>query len=517
MAKTKDVVAERNAHLVAPAALIEDLADVNDVPEAEQAATDFLAERLAQSTRPGRKSPFVVVAAQIAADAVAITAALLLAYWWRFDSDIAPFYTSRSISTYILMLVITVLTLLVVFNVSGLYNLRRGTSRVDEFYKISQGVSMGAVGAIAVSSVVMGDAFVYSRLILVAGWLLSILLVTADRVLFGYVIGVLRSRGVSQQNVLLVGMGEPANNIIERMRTHPEYGYRVSGVLRLDGVDEPRKVFGPPILGTVEDVARVSSELRIDEVIVAVSGASHSALLDIISRCAQANVSIRIYPDAFQLITEQEVNVNDLGGLPLLSVKDVALRGWNRTLKRGFDIVASAVGLILVSPLLLIVALAIKLDSSGPVFFIQERVGLDGKTIDVIKFRSMRVDAGNQPGWTTANDPRRTRVGQWIRRFSIDELPQLINVLLGEMSIVGPRPEQPFFVQRFSRMIPNYMRRHTEKAGITGWAQINGMRGDTSIEERTRYDLYYVENWSLLLDLKIIVRTLARLVKGDAY
>ena len=258
----------------------------------------------------------------------------------------------------------------------------------------------------------------------------------------------------------------------------------------------------------------MAREQRADEVIVAMAGASYQELLEIVDLCADVNVGLKVYPDAFQLITER-VDVGELSGVKLLSVKDVALRGWNRMLKRAFDMAFSAAILVLTAPLMLLLAALIKLDSPGPVFFIQERVGLDGQPIQMIKFRSMRVGADKErAGWTTPDDPRRTRMGRFLRRFSLDELPQFINVLLGEMSVVGPRPEQRFYVQKFSRTIPKYMLRHREKAGITGWAQVNGLRGDTSIEERTRLDLEYIETWSLLLDLKIIARTVLHMIRG---
>jgi len=194
-----------------------------------------------------------------------------------------------------------------------------------------------------------------------------------------------------------------------------------------------------------------------------------------------------------------------------LTVRDVAQRGWRLALKRAMDIVGATVGLILLSPLMLLIALLIKLDSPGPVFYVQERMGLDGRPFLMLKFRSMRADAEIEgPGWTRPDDPRRTRVGALLRRLNLDELPQLINVLLGDMSLVGPRPERPIYVEQFRRVIPRYMERHREKAGITGWAQINGLRGDTSIAERTKYDLWYVENWSLWLDIKILLRTLVQ-------
>jgi exopolysaccharide biosynthesis polyprenyl glycosylphosphotransferase len=207
-----------------------------------------------------------------------------------------------------------------------------------------------------------------------------------------------------------------------------------------------------------------------------------------------------------------EVSIGELGGLPLLTIRDIALRGWKLTLKRAVDLIGSAVGLVVLSPLMMLVALLVKLDSPGPVFYAQERMGLDAKPFWMLKFRSMWEDAEAKTGpvWAAKDDPRRTKIGASIRRFSIDELPQFINVLLGEMSLVGPRPERPVFVEQFRQSIPRYMDRHREKAGLTGWAQVNGLRGDTSIAERTKYDLWYTENWSLLLDFKIILRTLIR-------
>ncbi len=215
-----------------------------------------------------------------------------------------------------------------------------------------------------------------------------------------------------------------------------------------------------------------------------------------------------------------QISIDDLGGLPLISVRDVALRGWKLTLKRALDLVGSAAGLVLLSPLMLLIATLIKLESRGPVFFVQERMGLDAKSFPVIKFRSMRQDAEKDgPGWTTEDDPRRTRMGSILRRTNLDELPQLINVLLGEMSLVGPRPERPVWVQQFRQSIPRYMERHREKAGMTGWAQVNGLRGNTSIWERTKYDLWYTENWSLWLDIKILIRTVikAMSMRSSAY
>jgi exopolysaccharide biosynthesis polyprenyl glycosylphosphotransferase len=209
-----------------------------------------------------------------------------------------------------------------------------------------------------------------------------------------------------------------------------------------------------------------------------------------------------------------EVNIGDLSGLPLLAMRDVALRGWRLTLKRGVDMILSGILLVFASPFMLLIAFLVKVDSRGPALFTQVRMGLDAKPFPIFKFRSMRMDAERDgPGWTTQDDPRVTRIGHLLRKTSLDELPQFINVFLGHMSMVGPRPEQPAFVEQFRELVPRYMERHREKAGITGWAQVNGLRGDTSISERTKYDLYYIENWSLWFDFKILILTAIKFLR----
>ena len=257
---------------------------------------------------------------------------------------------------------------------------------------------------------------------------------------------------------------------------------------------------------------------QVDEVIIALPEATHREILTLISECERGKAVIKVYPDVFQIMASQ-VSIGDLGGLPLLTVRDIALRGWRRIAKRALDVVVSAAGIVITSPFMLLMAILIKFDSSGPAFYAQERMGLDANPFNMLKFRSMRQDAERSgPGWTVEDDPRVTRLGRVIRRINIDELPQLINVLLGEMSLVGPRPERPVYVNQFRRSIPRYMDRHWEKAGITGWAQVNGLRGDTSISERTKYDLWYIENWSLLLDIKILIRTVFNVFRSpNAY
>jgi Undecaprenyl-phosphate glucose phosphotransferase len=305
--------------------------------------------------------------------------------------------------------------------------------------------------------------------------------------------------------VLIVGTGEVGRMILQKIQHTPGLGYRVVGFI--DVVPGPTKVIGLPVFGLIDDLPRVIESQGVDEVIIGLPEASHEELVGIVSQCERERVSIRVFPDVFQIMAS-EVTISDLAGLPLLTIRDVALRGWKLTLKRIVDVAFSSAFLLFSAPVMMLTALLIRLDSPGPVFFAQERMGLDAKPFKVLKFRSMRQDAeANGPGWTTKDDPRRTRVGTFIRKASIDELPQFINVLMGDMSVVGPRPEQPAYVEQFRQSIPRYMERHREKAGITGWAQINGLRGDTSIAERTKYDLWYTENWSLWLDFKIILRT----------
>jgi exopolysaccharide biosynthesis polyprenyl glycosylphosphotransferase len=266
------------------------------------------------------------------------------------------------------------------------------------------------------------------------------------------------------------------------------------------------------------DFANIGATIRahaIDLVIVALSGRASHELFDIIMSAEDEHVEVKLYPDAFTLITNNVVSDNDVAGLPLLNVRNGALANpFNQLLKRIFDLAFASTVLIILSPLMLLIALLIKLESKGPAFFIQPRVGIDGKPFPTIKFRTMRVDAPNLANWTTQDDPRKTKIGAFLRKTSLDELPNFINVIRGEMSVVGPRPEQEVWVERFSQQIPYYMRRHKQKAGVTGWAQANGLRGDTSIEDRTRYDLYYVENWSLLFDIKICIKTFVDIVTG---
>ena len=400
-----------------------------------------------------------------------------------------------------------------VFVLSRLYRLTRGPSRVDEFYSIIAFTTVGTLMGVALVSLLFKNSPLeldYSRGMIFYGWGLTILFVTAGRVVHGQVRARLRRQGWGRDRVLVVGTGEVGRMIFQKVQSNPGLGYEGAGFVAADGEDGTASAV--PILGHASELARIIDEHQIDEVIIALPEATHQEILMLISECERGKVVIRVFPDVFQIMASQ-VSIGDLGGLPLLTVRDIALRGWKRTAKRLMDMVGASVGLVLISPLMMLMAILVKLDSRGPVFYAQERMGLDARPFRMLKFRSMRQDAeAYGPGWTVEDDPRVTRLGRIIRRLNVDELPQFVNVLVGEMSLVGPRPERPVYVNQFRRSIPRYMDRHWEKAGMTGWAQVNGLRGDTSIVERTKYDLWYIENWSLLLDGKILIRTVFNLV-----
>jgi exopolysaccharide biosynthesis polyprenyl glycosylphosphotransferase len=445
-------------------------------------------------------------------DAAMVSLAFWLAYQLRVHIpvptepvDMAPF------TNYLGILVVQVASVLLIHYIYKMYHLLRSNSRVDQFYSIFGGVSIGSLLAVSVSAITLKNSpfeVDYPRAMIAYSWLLAIVLVTLGRELLMVVRRNVQARGVGQDRVVVVGTGEVARLVLQRILWSPYLGYRVVGVV--DGENGPWSMLGVPVIGSVDDLPRLIDEKAIDEVIIARPSAGHEETLHIIAQCQRGNVSVKVVPDVFEIIAGQ-VTIDDLGGLPLLNVRDVALRGWRLSLKRAVDVVGSAIGLVLFSPLMMLTAALIKLESPGPVFFVQDRMGLDAKPFKMIKFRSMHKDAEAEgPGWTVAHDPRRTRLGAFLRRIDVDELPQLINVLLGDMSLVGPRPEQPAFVDQFQAVVPRYMERHREKAGMTGWAQVNGLRGDTSILERTKYDLWYIENWSLWLDIKIIMRTLVR-------
>jgi exopolysaccharide biosynthesis polyprenyl glycosylphosphotransferase len=455
--------------------------------------------------------------ALVAADVVAVSVGTLLAYYLRFASSLLPYEEFHPLQNYYGYLVTVMLAEPIVLAANGLYRPRRSISWLDQIYGIVTSTSVATAVAIVASAVMWHDVS-SSRLMVALSWLASIVLVTFGRLILHGIQSSVRRRGIGTERLVIVGTGEPAHLVLERVLHSPGMGYRPIGFVA--EIADTSMAHGLPVLGSLDAIGMVVAQHRVDDVVVAIPTLSQQKLYDVVTQCANQNVNIKVVPDLFQFMTSG-VSIGDLNGLPLISVKDVALRGWNLVLKRAMDVAVSASALVLLSPFMLLVAILIKVTSpDGPVFLIQERVGLDGRAFPIIKFRTMRPDAEKDTGavWAQPNDPRRTRLGAFLRKYSIDESPQFINVLVGDMSLVGPRPERPVFVETFRQTIPRYYDRHREKAGLTGWAQVNGLRGNTSIEERTAYDLWYVENWSFWLDVKICLKTLTVIFKDrNAY
>jgi Undecaprenyl-phosphate glucose phosphotransferase len=455
------------------------------------------------------QTQILFVVTLVITDMVMASQAFALAYWLR---RLIPWPDAAqnmgSFRDYFGIVMMHVLSVFVVFAFSRLYRLTRGPSRVDEFYAIFAAVTVATLMGLALASLLLKNSPLeldYSRGMILYGWAVTIVLVNVGRLVHAQMRTELRRHGWGRDRVLIVGTGDVGRMIFQKIQSNPGLGYEAVGFVAADGQDGAP--LGVPVLGRGGDLSVLIDEHQINEVIIALPEATHQEILLLISECERGKVVIRVFPDVFQIMAS-EVSIGDLGGLPLLTVRNIALRGWKRVVKRLVDVVGAAIGLVIISPLMMLMAMLIKLDSRGPVFYAQKRMGLDARPFRMIKFRSMRQDAESRgPGWTVEDDPRVTRLGRLIRRLNVDEFPQLINVLWGEMSLVGPRPERPVYVNQFRRSIPRYMDRHREKAGMTGWAQVNGLRGDTSIVERTKYDLWYIENWSLLLDIKILIRT----------
>ncbi len=411
---------------------------------------------------------------------------------------------------YVLTMFLHIGIIMVLFYTSRLYHQGRAISRIDQAREIIGTVTVGALLVNGIQDLLFRsliyDLVEYPRSMLFYVWVFSMILVIIGREFHQSLRIRLRKSGTERANLLIVGMGKIAKDIARTIQSRPDLGYNIVGVVPLRAKNK-ENAFGVPVLGDARDLPYLIDTYGVEQIIIAVPDAARDEMSDLIAMCRRGQVDIKLYPDLFSYMT-RDISVDDLGGTPLITVRDIALRGWKMSLKRAMDVVVSLFGLIFLSPFMLLTAILIRWESPGPVFYTQERMGMDERPFPMIKFRSMRNDAEKAgPGWTVQNDPRVTRLGQFMRKTSWDEIPQLINVLVGDMSLVGPRPERPVYVRQFSQSIPRYMERHREKAGMTGWAQVNGLRGDTSIEERTQYDLWYVENWSAWLDIKIIIRT----------
>jgi len=328
----------------------------------------------------------------------------------------------------------------------------------------------------------------------------------------------LRRSSNNLQRILVIGAGALGREITQKLMAHHELGFEVIGFLDDDPSKVGATVLGLPVLGTLRQAEEVLAVREVDQVYVALPLDAHKKMLQMLELMARECVEVRLVPDVLQYATLQ-ATLEDVDGTPVINLSQVPLQGWNTMIKRGMDLLIAIVALLVLLPFFPLVALLIWLEDRGPIFYKQERMGLDGKPFMILKFRSMRVDAESSSGpvWAIKDDPRRTRMGAFLRAWSLDELPQVWNVLRGDMSIIGPRPERPTFVREFKHKMPRYMLRHRVKAGITGWAQVHGWRGNTSIKKRLQYDLYYIQNWSVLLDLKILWMTIRHALRHNAY
>ncbi len=460
-----------------------------------------------------KRAQLLFIFALIVLDVASIWLAYYLAYgivWRSLDNptaEISPFWQDIWILPGLLTLI-----LVTSFFIQRMYQRRRPVSHVDELFKIFAFTIFATLVTVAILELTIRPD--YHRWLLFYATLLCMFFLAVARTIHAQIQWRAQARGVGDDRVLIIGAGEIGQMIYRKIIQNAQLGYQVVGFVDHERNYRNHSASDPTLLGSLLDIPRIIDQYVIDEVIIGLPESNHQEIVNIISLCEREKVGIRVFPDVFQIMAS-EVGIGDLGGLPLLTIRDVALQGWKLTLKRGMDIVFSSLALLFLSPIMVLTAILIKLDSPGPVFFTQERMGLDARPFKILKFRSMRQDAEIQgPGWTIEDDPRRTKLGTMLRRFSVDELPQFVNVLIGDMSLVGPRPERPVYVEQFRQSIPRYMDRHREKAGITGWAQVNGLRGDTSIAERTKYDLWYIENWSPALDLKILISTLVQWILG---
>lgn len=440
---------------------------------------------------------------KVVTDAVVLAGAFGLAYLVRFFGPWAPEAPPPTIDSWVTLAMVLVV-FPVVFHQSRLYATNRIRTHIGEVFEVFKASVLGLLILVALNFFFRER---YSRLTLGLFIVIEFVLIVGIRLVVREVTNELRRRGYNTKTILVIGAGEVGQRVIETIDHHRELGFRVVGVLTRRAEKLGTQVRDVPVVGMFDEVGRILDARPVDQVIIALPIEDQPLVKDLMDELVQRTVDVKFVPDLLQYMTLWG-GLEEFGGLPIINLQGGPLHGWNLVFKRLFDVLFAMVGIVLTLPLMLLTALAVKVTSRGPILYRQERMGMDGRTFDILKFRTMRIDAevtGAQ--MASREDPRRTPIGTFLRKLSLDELPQLFNVLRGDMSLVGPRPERPVFIEAFKRQIPRYHLRHKVKAGITGWAQINGLRGQTSIEKRIEYDLYYIQNWSLLLDLKILLRT----------
>jgi Undecaprenyl-phosphate glucose phosphotransferase len=469
-----------------------------------------------------RRHNRLLVAFHVVSDALLGLSAFIVAYALRFHAGVIPITKGvPPLRQYINVLPFVVVLVPVAFQLQGLYRLRRGRSRVDDFFAVFVGsilaVVFGIVATLYVQTYFATNAakeqgvFEVSQVVWGIFLVLNVALTYASRELVREVFERRWRAGIGLKRILIAGSGELGRLVADKILEHRELGYQIVGFVDDRAPGDHLGYRGLPLLGTIDDAPEIAARESIDHLYVALPPEQHVRMLELIDSTSREMLDVKVVPDLLQVIALR-ARLEDLDGIPVININDVPLQGFNSVVKRAIDIaISSAALLVLALPFCLIAAL-VKLTSRGPVFYRQERMGLDGKPFMIHKFRSMCENAEQESGpvFASHDDPRRTPIGRLLRQSNIDELPQFWNVLKAEMSIVGPRPERPLFVAQFKHKIPQYMLRHKVKAGITGWAQVNGWRGNTSIEKRIEYDLYYIENWSVRLDLKIMWLTVLK-------
>ena len=469
-----------------------------------------------------RRHNRLLVALYVCSDALLGIAAFIAAYLVRFDTGLIPVTKGYPpFSQYVNILPFIGVLVPFAYHVQGLYRLRRGRSRVDDFFAVFVGsilaVVFGIVATLYFQAYYVPDelkdrgAYEVSQFVWALFLFFNVTLTYASRETVRNILERRWRAGIGLKRILIAGAGELGRLVADKILEHRELGYHIVGFVDDRAGGDYLGHRGLPLLGTLDEAGEIAEREGIDHMYVALPAEDHVRMLQLLETIGRECIDVKVVPDLLQVIALR-ARLEDLDGIPIVNINDVPLQGFNSVLKRSIDIGLSAAALLALAIPFGIIALLIRITSPGPVFYRQERMGLDGKSFVIYKFRSMFHEAERETGpvWASQDDPRCTPVGRLLRRTNFDELPQLWNVLRGDMSLVGPRPERPFFVSQFKQRIPQYMLRHKVRAGLTGWAQVNGWRGNTSIEKRIEYDLYYIENWSVSLDLKIMWLTVLK-------
>ncbi|MDH5458744.1 MAG: undecaprenyl-phosphate glucose phosphotransferase [Nitrospinota bacterium] len=465
-----------------------------------------------------KKYSQLFLSALIICDSLVILSAWMGSYYFRFHSGWIPLFNGiPPVEKYQILLLPVLILFLFNFKMVGLYQPLRGKSPWVDYYNI---IKANIISVLILSALLFFyREESYSRVVVGLFWFTATFFLVASHMLVRNVLMMFRRQGKNLRYVLIAGAGELGREVAERIELHPEMGLKLAGFLTTQESKVGTLINGYPVLGLLEDVSEHIREHAVDKLFITLPMKSQDHFERVLLNLGEESVDIKVVPDLMQYMSLSG-GVDNFDGLPVVNLTESPLYGWNLVFKRSTDIVISLLAIIITGPLMLLIALIIKLESRGPIFYIQERVGLDRRVFRMIKFRSMKMGAENHTGpiWAKKDDDRRTRLGVFLRETSLDELPQFFNVLIGDMSMVGPRPERKVFIEDFKKTVPHYMLRLKMKAGITGWAQVNGWRGNTSLERRIEHDLYYIKNWSLLFDFKILIKTLWNgLINRHAY